>query len=145
MPPKAFTGGRPFSGFPDLVVLKKIMVGERPTRPQGVQALGLTDSMWDMTVCCWHKDPARRPTMTEVIELLRELLVSSLSIEADLDDFIKTYKNWDRGDHDQEKKAQEFADRLDEVRHTERHNIASSHHTSRFSTMRIFTGDTANT
>jgi len=117
------------------------MDGERPTRPQEAQELGMTDSMWDMTVRCWHQDPAQRPTMTEVIERLRELLVSSLSIEADLNDFLQEHKTWEKSD--QEKKAQELADRLDEVRRTGRHNIASSHHTSRFLTMQISTNENA--
>ena len=118
------------------------MDGERPTRPQEGQELGLTDSMWDITVRCWHKDPTQRPTMTEVIELLRELLVSSLSIEADLNDFIQEYRTWDKDD--QGKKAQEFADRLDEVRRTEGYNILPSHHTFRSLTMKTFTNDNAN-
>ena len=142
MSPKAFTGRRPFSEFTTPVVISKIMDGERPARPQEGQELGLTDSMWDMTVRCWHKDPAQRPAMTEVIELLRELLVSSLSIEADLNDFIQEYRAWDKDD--QGKRAQEFSDRLDEVRHTEGHNIMPSHHTFRFLAMKIFTNDNAN-
>ena len=93
------------------------MNGERPTRPQEAQELGLTDSMWDMTVRCWHQDPAKRPTMTEVVELLRELLVLSLSIEADLSNFFRARGTL--GKDDQGQKAQEFADRLDEVCHTE--------------------------
>ena len=64
--------------------------------------------------------------MSEVVELLRELLVSSLSIEADLRDFFQEYRTWDK--EDREKKAQEFADRLDEVCHTKGQIIASSHH-----------------
>ena len=126
MPPKVFTGRRPFNEFTTPVIILKIMDGERPTRPQEAHELGLTDSMWGMTVRCWHQDPAQRPTMTEVIELLRELLVSSLSIEADLNDFLQACKTWEKDD--QEKKAQELADRLDEVRRTGGYNIASSHY-----------------
>ena len=140
MPPKAFTGRAPFSEFATPATILKIIGAERPARPQEARELGLTDSMWDMTVRCWCQDPAQRPTMTEVIRLLRRLLVS-LSVEADLSDFLQAYKTRDQDD--QERKAQEFADRLDEVRHTERHNITSSHHTSRSLTIQIFTGENA--
>ena len=61
--------------------------------------------------------------MAEVVELLRELLVQSHSIEADPPDFLQLCKTLAK--EDQREKAQEFADRLDEVRHTERHNIRS--------------------
>ena len=102
------------------------MDGKRPTRPQEAQELGLTDLMWDTTVRCWDQDPAQRPTMTEVVRFLGKLPVF-LFIEADLSDCLQACKTWD--EYDQGKKAQGFADMLDEVRHTDRHNITSSHHT----------------
>ena len=92
------------------------MDGERPNRPQEGQELGLTDSVWDMTVRCWDQDPVQRPAMTEVVRLLREVLVSSFSIEDDLNDFFQVRRTWGRVD--QREKAQEFADMLDKVRHT---------------------------
>ena len=142
MPPKAFTGKRPFSGLATPAIISKLISGERPARPQEGQKLGLTDSMWDMTVRCWRGDPTQRPAMAEVIELLRELFALSLSIEAELNDFVQVYKTLDRDA--QGKRAQEFADRLDEVRHTEGYNITSSHHASRFLTTRILINEKAN-
>ena len=129
------------------------MGGGQPARPQGARELGLTDSIWDMTVRCWHQDPAQRPTMTGVVRLLREShlsslsvpprkpLVPSLSIEADLTDFFRMCKTWAKDD--QREKAQDFADRFDEVRHTERHNTRFPHHTPRFLTVQIFTNENA--
>ena len=117
------------------------MGGERPVRPQEGQELGLTDSMWDTTVRCWNQDPAQRPTMAEVVELLRELLVSSHSTEADLNEFFQVCKTL--GKDDRTKKAQEFADRLDEVRYSERYNMRSPHLTSRFLKMQISTNKNA--
>lgn len=76
-----------------------------------------------MTVHCWHQDPAQRPTMTQVVEHMRELLAASLTIEADLNDFFQACKTWDRDD--QCKKAQEFVDRFAEVRHIKGHNVGS--------------------
>lgn len=48
------------------------MDGKRPDRPRETQELGLTDSVWDMTLRCWQQDPASRPTMMEVVGLLRK-------------------------------------------------------------------------
>ena len=62
----------------------KIMDGKLPPRPREAQGLGLTDSVWDMMVRCWHQDPAQRPTMTEVVRLLRKWPVLSLSTESTL-------------------------------------------------------------
>ncbi|KAF9648576.1 kinase-like protein [Thelephora ganbajun] len=69
---EAFTGKYPFSDFNTLAIVPKIVDGERPPRPQEAQGLGLTDSVWDMILRCWRKDPDHRPTMTEVVGLLRE-------------------------------------------------------------------------
>lgn len=77
-----------------------------------------------MTLRCWHQDPAQRPSITEVIRLLRQLLVSSLSIEADLRDFFDVCKT--HGMDGQGEKAREFAEELDEVRYAEGQNVNSS-------------------
>jgi len=78
IPVKVFTGDYPFSGLTEMATSLKIMSGERPARPQEAQELGLTDSVWDMTLKCWRQDPADRPTVTGVVELLREWSVFSL-------------------------------------------------------------------
>ena len=50
--PKVFTGGHLFGELATRVITSTIMNGGRPVRPQEVQGLGLTDSVWDMTVRC---------------------------------------------------------------------------------------------
>ena len=74
--------------------------------------------------------------MTEVVGLLREFPGTSLSVEADPRDSLEVRKT--RGKDSQGGKAREFADELDEVRHTEKHNVQSSHHTSRRWTAHVF-------
>ena len=126
----------PFDEFAPQVIASKILDGIRPDRPQGAQELGLTNSLWEMTVRCWHPDPTQRPNTKEMVNLLRKLLMSSLSMEAHLHSFFEVCKS--RGRDGQQEKAQEFADELDEVRHTERHNANSSHRGSRHSKTRVF-------
>ena len=70
-----------------------------------------------MALHCLHSDPAQRPNMTEVVGLLRELLMSSLYMETNLRNFFEVCKT--RGTDGQGEKGRKFADRLDEVRHTE--------------------------
>ena len=111
-------------------------------RPQGAQELGLTDSLWEMIVRCWNEVPARRPSMTEVVGLLSKMMVSSFSMEADFRDFFEVCKS--RGRDGQREKAQEFADELDEVRHTEMRITNSSHRNSRHLTTKTFTRKNGN-
>ena len=98
--------------------------------------MGLTNSLWKMTLHCFHSDPAQQPNMTEVVGLLRELLMSSFSMETNLRNFLEVCKT--RGVDGQGEKAQKFADKLDEVRHIDWHNINSSHHGSRHLATQIF-------
>ena len=74
--------------------------------------------------------------MTEMIGLLRELLVYSLSMEADLRGFSEVCKT--QGRDGQGEKAREFTAELDEVRHAERRDVNSSHCASRHSTIQTF-------
>ena len=101
-----------------------------------LKELGLTDSLLEMTLRCMHLDPGEHPDMTEVIGLLRKMVISSLSMEADLLDFFEVCKA--RGRDGRQEKAQEFADELDEVRHTEIRIDGSSHHRSRHSITQVF-------
>ena len=126
--------------FPDII--SKISNGTRPDPPQGAQEWGLPDSLWEMTLRCLHTDPAQQPNMTEVIGLLHGLLMSSLSMEADLRDFFEVCKT--QGMDGRGEKAQKFADELDEVRRTGRHNVDSSHNQSRRLTSQVFTRKNGN-
>ena len=49
------------------------MKGERPPRPNGVEALGLSDALWMMTESCWQHDPKDRLGSSDVVDLLREM------------------------------------------------------------------------
>lgn len=44
---------------------------ERPDRPERDvgQKRGLTDKIWAIIEACWHKEPALRPTFTQVVEV----------------------------------------------------------------------------
>ncbi|KAF9785472.1 kinase-like domain-containing protein [Thelephora terrestris] len=66
---EVFTGKSPFSESTATVAASKIKDGERPDRPQDPD---LTDSVWDMTHTCWCHDPAHRPTISKVVQILRE-------------------------------------------------------------------------
>ena len=134
--PKVFTGKYSSGEFAASAITSKVLAGTRPDRPQGTRILGLTDLLWDMTVRCWHQLHARRPNMMEVVGLLRKMPIASLSMEADLRDFFEVCKT--RGKDGQGEKAREFADELDEVRHSGRRNVNSSHHTSRHLETQVF-------
>ena len=74
MVPQVFTGRPPFSESTASDITSKIIDNKWLARPWG-----LADSAWDITDRCWCQDPAQWPTMTEVVQLLCEWPVFSLS------------------------------------------------------------------
>ncbi|KAG6910245.1 hypothetical protein DXG01_012055 [Tephrocybe rancida] len=75
---EVFTGRVPFFEFPNsLTVVLKVMQGHTPSRPaDGSDAWlnnGLTPEIWDIMVCCWKSDPAKRLDVASVLSRLDEI------------------------------------------------------------------------
>jgi len=68
------TGKYPFEGCSDLNAARQISEGIRPERPQDAQDVGLTPKMWGLLEGCWSQDPARRPTIEEVVRACENFL-----------------------------------------------------------------------
>jgi len=64
------TGQHPFSHIKlDSVVVSRAVRGERPKRPDNF----VPQDLWNLLVKCWDQEPARRPTMHDVIAALLRL------------------------------------------------------------------------
>lgn len=67
-----FTDQIPFFEYSqELVVSKNIIAGVRPTLSNALKtrcaARGLTDEMWALMNECWHSQPSKRPTSTQIL------------------------------------------------------------------------------
>lgn len=67
------TGEHPFSHIrrtPEVLI--RMQSGDRPLRPTDpvVVERGLDDKLWNLLTMCWVEDPAKRPTIHEVLEVL---------------------------------------------------------------------------
>ena len=76
---EVLSGRTQFSGYPNPVVVLKIVCGERPSRPQGAQGIWFTDSIWRILELCWRHPPGDRINAKTVLMCLE-------SIETDYDD-----------------------------------------------------------
>ena len=78
----------PFAQSKDVVVLQKVIKGERPGRPEGVDGVWFTDDLWQMLNLCWESQPGDRPTIQAVLECLEQVSSSwtPLSPQADEDE-----------------------------------------------------------
>ncbi|KAF9791978.1 kinase-like domain-containing protein, partial [Thelephora terrestris] len=66
---EVFTGQVPFFPESDPVARLAVERGERPERPIHAD---LTDGLWALMKKCWDQDPLRRPTILEVLGILRD-------------------------------------------------------------------------
>ena len=55
--------------------MAKITFGERPGRPEGTEALGLTTELWNCLKNCWHEKPDDRMTISQVLTFLTSMCV----------------------------------------------------------------------
>lgn len=47
-----------------------ILDSVRPKKPDFVITRGYIKELWEMTISCWEKDPAKRPTVDYVLGML---------------------------------------------------------------------------
>jgi len=60
---EALTGDVPYSGWNESAVQTKVLVGELPQRPSGID-----DTVWEFLRRCWSKDPTKRPSIAQVCD-----------------------------------------------------------------------------
>ena len=67
---EVLSGLLPFHRHPNLVVVGKVVGGERPERPQ---AAWFTDDVWEMLERCWAPKPANRPGAGDMLQYLEDV------------------------------------------------------------------------
>jgi len=70
---EVLSGKAPFTPYRDFVVMRKIIEGERPERPQGTEGEWFTDYLWDTLQLCWKHQPGERPTVKVVLGYLERI------------------------------------------------------------------------
>ena len=76
---EVLSGQTPFFQYKNLVVILKVMGGERPERPQGAQAVRFTDGLWGMLDLCWKPQPRDRPSIKTLLWYLEGVTQSPQS------------------------------------------------------------------
>ena len=70
---EVLSGRAPFTPFKDYIVIRKVIEGERPGRPEGTEGGWFTDDLWQMPNLCWETQPGNRPDIEAVLECLGEV------------------------------------------------------------------------
>lgn len=97
---EVLSGQAPFSRYKDFIVMRKVIDGEHPERPEGPW---FTDDLWSTLKQCWSSKPKERPAINAVLDCLGRHSAtrkSPLGVEGDVG-----------ADNDSDSVAGNYADR----------------------------------
>ena len=98
---EVLTGETPFSLHSTPLVIKKVLEGERPERPEGNEGALFTDDLWRILALCWKHKPDERTNAKVVLQCLeRTSLLPRPSSDVDGIVEIDTDKSLDVTVHD---------------------------------------------
>jgi len=60
---EVLTGLLPFSTCQEASMVRRVLAGERPGRPQGPEGNPLTDRLWGVVCSCWNTRTGDRPSI----------------------------------------------------------------------------------
>jgi serine/threonine protein kinase len=63
---EVLTGKPPFAGYRNAYVVRMVLSGKRPPRPEEEGNL-FTDETWEVVERCWKKQPGDRPSAKDVL------------------------------------------------------------------------------
>ena len=87
---EVLTGHPPFQNYTGSTVVMKVVNGERPERPDGVEAAWFTDELWEMLKQCWSPEPKVRPTAEAILKHLERASLAWQTLPPTADDFGRT-------------------------------------------------------
>jgi hypothetical protein len=70
---EVLSGQAPFAPYKDFIVMRKVIEGERPERPEGVKGEWFVGDLWETLEMCWAAEPESRPSIQAVFECLEQV------------------------------------------------------------------------
>jgi len=90
---EVLTGKPPFPDCNGMIVMRKVVEGEHPGRPQGGEEVWFTDDLWEMLEQCWSPKPEKRPTIDAVLQCLKQGSAAWQPLPPDSDDYVQSDSN----------------------------------------------------
>ena len=69
---EVLSGQAPFAQDTEPTVIRKVLEGRHPDRPQGAQGRSFPDGLWAMLERCWEHQPSNRPSLAAVLRCLQD-------------------------------------------------------------------------
>ena len=70
---EVLSGQVPFAPWKDIIVIWKIVNGDRPERPWGKEGRLIKGAIWRVLEHCWKYQPSERPTAKAVLQSLESI------------------------------------------------------------------------
>ena len=72
---EVLSGHIPFLGYSNYAATAKVLRGERPEKPQGVEGDWFTGAseVWEVLERCWAPQPENRPSIEDVLQHLKKV------------------------------------------------------------------------
>jgi serine/threonine protein kinase len=70
---EVLSGQTPFAPYKDFIVMRKVIEGERPERPEGVKGEWFVGDLWETLEMCWAAEPGSRPSIQAVSKCLEQV------------------------------------------------------------------------
>ena len=70
---EVLSGEKPFAKCTEPAVIRKVINGEHPERPQGVVGAWFGDELWGTVKHCWRSRPQDRPEVRTVLQCLERV------------------------------------------------------------------------
>ena len=87
---EVLSGKPPFPGYSGLIVMRKVIDGERPGRPDGKEEVWFTGDLWEILEQCWLPRPERRPEIEAVLQCLERGSTTWQPLPPDSDDHAQS-------------------------------------------------------
>ena len=88
----------PFHQYATLVIPGKVVKGDRPKRPQGVEGIWFTNDVWEALGRCWTPQPGNRPNIEDVLQCLEQVSGPRSNISASVFAIYKRLEKLDPSD-----------------------------------------------
>ena len=70
---EVLSGRVPFYRYTNIIVIRYVINGQRPGRPQGQEGWLFTDDVWELLEGCWAEQSSERPSIENVLQHLEEV------------------------------------------------------------------------
>ena len=74
---QVLTGKPPFRPMRKAAIIRAVISGERPAKPENAEEIGMTEFVWNLLKECWGEDRRRRPTIYGFLTRLRLITLPS--------------------------------------------------------------------